>query len=415
MRHPLTNLRWPQNILSIQGDLKHSISNKGRRNILFVHKGDSSYDEMFLKSLLTHFDVVCATFNHKPTMSYWNSKTIVMKNPLSFLYKYPKMRFFIYQLGNESIRNVLSSEGSNLLIGSYSSTYGYMCARALFHPFVLIAYGSDVLLEPRQTLLAKRSKLALEKADLVVVDSDAVERAAIDLGVNPKKLLKFPRFDPASVTQVRGDPDSTFKSKHNLSHEKLVLHTRWFERVYDVPTVIKAFALVNKRVPDSFLILAGDGSLKNEIKKLVNSLGLEDSVGFFGRLTRRELILLNDEAEVYVSASVSDGTSSSLLEAICRNTPVVVSDIQGNRQWVKDGLTGSLFKPRSFEELGKKMIDVLENPEKYREMASQARRELLSKVNWQENEVRFIGRIKELLEEGSSNISESNSVQPSVA
>src|SRR4029079_13645664 len=42
-------------------------------------------------------------------------------------------------------------------------------------------------------------------------------------------------------------------------------------------------------------------------------------------------------AEVYVSASRSDSTSQSLLEAMAAGALPVVSDIPGNREWVTDG------------------------------------------------------------------------------
>jgi glycosyltransferase involved in cell wall biosynthesis len=48
-------------------------------------------------------------------------------------------------------------------------------------------------------------------------------------------------------------------------------------------------------------------------------------------------------ADVYVSASSSDGTSSSLLEAMASGLYPVVSDITANRPWVEHGKNGLLF------------------------------------------------------------------------
>ena len=52
------------------------------------------------------------------------------------------------------------------------------------------------------------------------------------------------------------------------------------------------------------------------------------------------------EADVYVSAATSDGTSSSLLEAMASGAFPVVTSIRANRDWLEDGSTGLFFEPR---------------------------------------------------------------------
>lgn len=355
-----------------------------KQKILFFSRGDSLYDEMFLSSFLAEFEVICATFNPKPTMNFSSSKLILMSNALTVLYNYPNARYLIYSLGHKQMKKVIEREKPDLIVCSYSPTYGFMGARTGFHPFVLITFGSDLLLAPKSPLLAGRSRLALSKADLVLVDGATAEKAAAKLGADEKRILKFTRFDLNLVLKAEGS--SSIRSNLGIENKKVVLHTRWFESLYNVETVVKGFALASKKVPDLVLVLVGSGSLEDRIRRLVERLGISGQVYFTGRVPREELIPMYDEADVYVSASLSDSMHGSLMEAICRSTPAIVSDSETNREWIRDGVSGVMFNPNSPEELSEKIISVIEEPEKFKEMALRARSDLVRKSHWQEGE-----------------------------
>jgi len=373
-----------------------------KKKILFLSRGDSLYDEMFLRSFLTEFEVACATFNPKPTVNLSNStKLILMSNALMFLYNYTRARYLIYSLGHRQIKNVIEREKPDLMVCSYSTTYGFMGARSGFHPFVLITFGSDLLLAPKSPLLAGRTRLALSKADLVLVDGATAERAAVKLGADEKRILKFTRFDPDLVLKVgKAEGSSSLRSKLGIEDKdkKVVLHTRWFESLYNVETVVRGFALASKKVPDLVLVLVGSGSLEARIRRLVKGLGIGDRVYFTGRVPRQELISMCDEADVYVSASLSDSMHGSLMEAICRGTPAIVSDSETNREWIQDGVSGLLFNPSSPRELADKIITVLQDPGKFKEMALSAKSDLMRRSHWHEGEQSMIQKLLELSE-----------------
>lgn len=380
----------------VQDDLL--VTNKrARKRILFVNRADSLYDEMFLKSFSSAFDVTCATFNPKPSIGLFNSNFVHMSNPLMFMYKYPNARYLIYSLGHKQIRSVLKATQSDMLVCSYSPTYGFMGAKSDFHPYVLITFGSDLLLAPKNRLLVGRSKLAISRADLILADGPEAKRAVIKLGGDGRKVLDFARFDPRSVCQVKRSNDvPSLRTTLGLKDQRIILHTRWFESLYNVDTVLKGYALARSRFLNVALVLVGSGSLESHLRSLVRTLGISESVYFIGRLPRQVLIPIYDEADVYVSASLSDSMNGSLMEAICRGTPVVVSDSETNREWVEDGVSGTLFNPLSSEELAQRIISVLFEPNKYKEMALVAKSNLLHRIDWQKNEQSMIQRMLEM-------------------
>ena len=79
-------------------------------------------------------------------------------------------------------------------------------------------------------------------------------------------------------------------------------------------------------------------------KARVRAAGLEDCVTFTGFLDHGELPNLLRQSDIYISASVGDGTSISLLEAMATGLVPVVSRIRANEPWVEHGRTGLLFE-----------------------------------------------------------------------
>src|SRR5262249_18912344 len=70
-----------------------------------------------------------------------------------------------------------------------------------------------------------------------------------------------------------------------------------------------------------------------------------DQMRFVGWVSDAGMLTALHSASCYVSASLSDGTSSSLLEAMACGLYPILSDIPANREWVVDGENGMLFPP----------------------------------------------------------------------
>src|SRR6185295_18103430 len=94
---------------------------------------------------------------------------------------------------------------------------------------------------------------------------------------------------------------------------------------------------------DARLVIAGDGSLRLALERMAREMLPAGRFEFVGRLEPAPLAELLGRAEVYLSASLSDSTSVSLLEAMASGAVPVVSDIEGNREWVRDGEGARLF------------------------------------------------------------------------
>lgn len=70
-------------------------------------------------------------------------------------------------------------------------------------------------------------------------------------------------------------------------------------------------------------------------------------IEFYGRISHSEIIKLLERSKIYISATKSDGTSLSLLEAMVYGAYPIVSDIPTNACWIKNNVNGNLFKTES--------------------------------------------------------------------
>jgi glycosyltransferase involved in cell wall biosynthesis len=113
-----------------------------------------------------------------------------------------------------------------------------------------------------------------------------------------------------------------------------------FHPVKDHATLLWAFAAVAKHRPDVELLLAGDGPLRGELELLTGELGVSGRVHFLG--VRGDVPDVLRAADVFALTSVSEAASLTLLEAMASNLPVVVTNVGGNPEIVRDGVEGWL-------------------------------------------------------------------------
>jgi glycosyltransferase involved in cell wall biosynthesis len=116
-----------------------------------------------------------------------------------------------------------------------------------------------------------------------------------------------------------------------------------FHPVKDHRTLLRAFAEVFGRISDVDLLLAGDGPLRPELERLVAELGITNRVRFLG--IRHDVPDLLKAADMFVLSSVSEAASITLLEAMASGKPVVVTNVGGNPEIVREGVEG-LLTPR---------------------------------------------------------------------
>ncbi len=108
----------------------------------------------------------------------------------------------------------------------------------------------------------------------------------------------------------------------------------------DYFTVLKALSVI-RGVTDFHYLIAGDGSLKNEITASIKKYGLEKNVTLLGRMSDTGEVL--DTSDIFIHSSKGEGTSNAILEAMQAGLPVIATDVGGIRESIFPA-TSHLFK-----------------------------------------------------------------------
>jgi len=96
---------------------------------------------------------------------------------------------------------------------------------------------------------------------------------------------------------------------------------------------------------------------------MASQLKIEKYVSFISEVPHEQVADFLANSDVYVSTSLSDSTSVSLLEAMASQLPVIVTDIEGNREWVKNGVNGFIIPTKNPKALAERLLQLLDNDE----------------------------------------------------
>ena len=146
--------------------------------------------------------------------------------------------------------------------------------------------------------------------------------------------VDFSRFD-----RVSSDSREKMRKKWGVPEDAFVLiYAAEFSVRKSQNIIIRAM----KRLPNKvWLVLAGEGILREDCQQLVRTLGLEERVLFPGQV--RDIPAWYAMADAAASASRSEGLPFNIMEAMYAGLPVVASGVKGHSDLIEDGATGLLY------------------------------------------------------------------------
>jgi len=202
-----------------------------------------------------------------------------------------------------------------------ASYYSYLLCVA---PAILIGklYGKKVLLNYRSGEAddhLKNWKLSavpiMRLADMIVVPSGYLVDVFAQYGLKARPIFNVVELD-------------AFAYRERRPIRPVFLTTRLHEPLYNVPCVLRAFALIQREIPDAELTVAGDGWMRPQLEELARTLELRNT-RFIGRVPFENMPALYDAADVYLTATDLDNMPGSVIECLSCGLPVVTTDAGG--------------------------------------------------------------------------------------
>ena len=292
-----------------------------------------------------------------------------------------------YLLNVPKVMRVVRRMKPDAIVAIYLSSYGLMGAIAKGDAVLVhVVIGSDVMVAPgRSRLYDLLSRWALARGDLFASASEALTARLSALASIPSEAI---------VTQQYGLEDWVIGHPSLPRAYDFVSNRAWVPNS-QIPMLLRIFARL--RTSGALALVGGSPPMEAEIQRLAAE---DPRVIPLGALPHRQNVEVVARSAFYLSMTVSDGASLSLMEAMAVGAIPVVSDVEPNREWVQHGVNGALI-PLGDEVTAAAMIEaLLARPAgELDEMRQRNRRIIEERGSLTRNMARFRDRLDAVVEQ----------------
>jgi glycosyltransferase involved in cell wall biosynthesis len=280
------------------------------------------------------------------------------------------------------LARVLRSIEPDVVHAHYLVEHGFYGAITGVHPYVVTAWGSDVLVEPgRDPVSNLIARFTVRRADLITSNNAYMAERIVALGA-PRSKVEVVTLGADRYFTLRHEESVNVRGRS--AGTQSVLSTRAHEPLYNIDEIVEAFGRVVRTRPDTRLVVAHGGSRTAALQRQASATGGRvELLGFLDRAAFRDALT---DAEVFVSVPSSDGTSVALLQAMAAGCFPIVADLPTQRELVEDGVSGFRVPLHRPDILAQRIAAALADPE-LRRRAAVRNRELVERRGLNETEM----------------------------
>ena len=262
------------------------------------------------------------------------------------------------------LRHLARRIAPDLVLCLYAGRFALAAFLSGVRPYIVYVVGSDVLLAGRAQRLLKRRLLT--SASLVL--ANGIHLATVTRAQAPAAKIE---------TLLMGVDVEKWKPKPRLDVPRIFNH-RTFLAVYNNEVIIRALAKLPPDIPRFQMIFASGGPELEQGIALADRIlpaRIRPLVEFWrGEARREDIRSALAQTDIYVSMSRSDGTATSVLEAMSCGALPILSDIPANRPFAgPESSLGALVDPDDDDALARQLEHTLRNIVEYRAGASAIR------------------------------------------
>jgi UDP-glucose 4-epimerase len=129
-------------------------------------------------------------------------------------------------------------------------------------------------------------------------------------------------------------------------------------------------------------VAVGDGEDEPKLRDLTRKLGLKGRVIFTGRVDRSVVTLYRKASDIFVAPSRSEGLGNAFVSALASRLPLVTSGVGGIADYAIDGQTAWVVESENPKAIAEKVLEIIANPEKAREISERARAMVERDYDW---------------------------------
>lgn len=265
-------------------------------------------------------------------------------------------------------RRLLRENDYDLAHAFFGFPTGWLCYRTASKlPYIISLRGSDVpgrhaRLQLEYKILAPVFRAIWRNATSLVACSDGLRDRAlrfmpsVSIDVIPNGV-EIDRFCPA-------------QSGAAADRLRLVTVGR-LSATKRVDMLIDAVEILHKDGVKLHLTIAGGGQLEPQLKETVSQRSLGEIVEIAGRIDPEDMPQVYRESDIFVSATVQEGMSNAMLEAMASGLPIITTRCEGVEELITDN--GVIVEGANAEEIARAIRSLADNAQTRKEMAVAAR------------------------------------------
>lgn len=209
-------------------------------------------------------------------------------------------------------------------------------------------------------LLKKLVTFFYDKADyLVCVSKELAKNVQTNFNLKSHVIPIYNGNPP--IPSKYYNPNRTLPPEHKRN---ILISVARLTKQKDHETLIKAFSLAEKEMPNVELWILSDGPERKNLVKLMRKLKLSKKIKFFGWV--KNIYPYINSAQIFVLSSRREGFAYCLIEAMAQGIPVISTDTAyGPSEVLDGGKYGILTSVGNINELKNAIISLLKNSQKY--------------------------------------------------
>lgn len=245
------------------------------------------------------------------------------------------------------------------------STIVAIVVRRIFRQGVAINFEGTLFtsMKPLQRYLLQ---LISSFADGTICVSRAVEETnRFSSKVFRQHAIRRVIYNGVDHDEIDNTPTVEFNGMDQLKENTYVIgFVGDLKPVKDIPTLIKGFAMAADYMPNAKLLLVGGGDEKSMLSDLATELGVRDRIIFTEHIQRHEVYSTLRRMHVFAIASLIEGLSEAIAQAMASSLPIIASDIKPNRELIDHDVNGFLFPVGNAEKLSEVLVELYQNDDK---------------------------------------------------
>lgn len=296
----------------------------------------------------------------------------------------PQLGKFYGLINPGVVRRVLGSDCVVVFGHSYITFWLAIAAAKLAgKPLILTTDATQLELANKSKWKTRMKRHLLpflynQVADTVLVPSSASKRFIGSLGVNEQRIVVTPYVvdnDYIESVAAQTERSKVLEEWEIPGESRVIAFCAKFlprKRPHDA---LRAFARVG--VPDSYLLMIGDGPLADSLREEAAQLGVADRVRFTGLVKYSHLPQLYAASDLLIFTSEREPYGLPVNEAMICGLPVIASDRVGAAQdLIREGETGFTYPCGDLDRLAGLIREALSDDERLRQMGQAARRRM---------------------------------------